>query len=189
MSLRQDDVQGVLQERCPLQAGAGARPDGERAVEVVGEGEVHGALADERQGVLGLALPDVEHGAGMDGHEPVESGGQQKPAAAGEGGDGELGTAGAEPGDLLLRVFELRGDGFGGAEHDLAGRGEGDAAGAAGDDLGAETALQGGHLLGDGRGGEPESRGRLVEAAVLRHRPQDAEPLYIDQQFSLMPIQ
>lgn len=150
--LRQDDVQGVFQERRPLHAGAGARPDGERAVEVVGESEVHGALADERQGVLGFALPDVEHGAGMGCHEPGESSGHQEPAAAGEGGDGELRTAGAELGDLLLCVFELRGDGFGGADHDLSGLGEGDAAGAAGDDLSSEAALQGGHLLGDSRG-------------------------------------
>lgn len=63
---------------------------------------------------------------------------------------------------------------------------EGDAPGAARDDLGTEAAFQGSHLLGDGRGGETENRGGPVEAAVLRHRPQDPEPLHINQQFSLM---
>ncbi|GHJ93460.1 hypothetical protein SNE510_29790 [Streptomyces sp. NE5-10] len=61
---RQDDVQGVFQERGPRQTAAGGGADGKRAVEVVGEGEVHGSLTGEGKGVLGFALPDVERGTG-----------------------------------------------------------------------------------------------------------------------------
>lgn len=146
---------------------------GQRAVEVVGEGEVYGALADQRQAVFGFGLPHVDHGVGMGGGEAGECAGQQEPAAAGEGGDGELGAAAAEPVDLLLGVCEFRGDRLGGPDHDPAGRREGDSASAARHDLGAEAAFQGGDVLGDGGGGEVEGLRRLVEAAVFRHRPQD----------------
>lgn len=156
---------------------------------MVGESQVHRALTDQRQALLGLALPDVEHGLGVGRGEPGEGAGQKHPATAGERGDGELGAARAEPVDLLLRVFELGRHGLGGPDHDLACPGEGDAPGAAGDHLGAQAAFQDGYVLGHGRGGEVEGGGRPVEAPVLRHRPQDAEPLDIDQQFSLMRYQ
>jgi hypothetical protein len=41
-------------------------------------------------------------------------------------------------------------------------------------------------MLGNGRGGETQGSRRLVETAVFRHSPQDAEPLHINQQFSLL---
>lgn len=63
-----------------------------------------------------------------------------------------------------------------------AGRGQGDSAGTAHDDLGTEAALECGDVLGDGWWCEVEGCGRLAEAAVFGHSPQDAEPLHIDQQ-------
>jgi hypothetical protein len=128
----------------------------------------------------------MEDCVGMGCRQLGEGAGEQEPASAGERGDGELGAACAQPVNLLLGVLEFGGDGLGGPDHDAAGLGEGDPAGAAHDDRGAEAAFQCGDVLGDGRGSEVESCRRLVEAAALRNGPQDTQSLYINQQYSLM---
>jgi hypothetical protein len=92
----------------------------------------------------------VDHGVGVGGGQAGECAGQKEPASAGEGGDGDLGAAAAELIDLLLGVCELRGDRLGSPDHDPAGRGQGDSAGTARDDLGTEAALECGDVLGDG---------------------------------------
>jgi hypothetical protein len=62
--------------------------------------------------------------------------------------------------------------------------GEHHAAGAPLDDGCADRTFQRGDLLGDRRGCEQQRSGRLAEAPVGGHRAEDAQPLYVDQQFS-----
>ncbi|SCG01931.1 hypothetical protein GA0115255_116702 [Streptomyces sp. Ncost-T6T-2b] len=151
---------------------------------MVGEGEIGAPLADAGQALLRFRLQDRQLHLRVVGDEPGEGGGQQPSAAAGEGGDGERDPLGGQPVDAPLGVGEFGGDRVGRLHQQAARVRQRDAPGGTFDRGRAETTLQGGDLLRDGRGGAVQCEGRPVEAAVTGDLAQNGQPLNVDQQFS-----
>ncbi|SFK14733.1 hypothetical protein SAMN05192584_10438 [Streptomyces pini] len=130
--------------------------------------------------LLGLHLPHPGAQLGVVGAQGGQGGGEQPPGGGGEGSEQQFADGSAAVRlQFGLGEFELGQHTPGVLGEQAAGIGEPDAAAVPGEQLLTGLALQFGHLLGDGRGGDVQPLGRAAHRAVAGDGVEDAEPVQV----------
>ncbi|GAA1542421.1 hypothetical protein GCM10009741_52150 [Kribbella lupini] len=146
-----------------------------------GDGEVDLAVEELGEGLVAFGVLDDEAEAGGGFAQAGEGRCDQEADRGGEGGDAEfaVGAVGVQA-QRVLGAFDLGEDRVGVGEQQAAGRGDGDAAAAAFQQLLADLGLEGGQLLGDGGRRQVQDLGGRRHGAVVSKGPQYSQPAHFD---------